>query len=186
MKTARLPIEIDELILRRVVYDDRADLIEYYGDPEVSKFQFWEAWSLEQIDQLIAQQLEIRIGDPGVPLILVAVLTSEAKVIGDCQLTINSVEDRQGEIGFAFNPAFSGRGLATKVVTAAIRFDFARLNLHRIVASVDVRNEKSWRLMERVGMRREAHFLHDAHAKHEWTDDFVYAILESELAPPGK
>jgi RimJ/RimL family protein N-acetyltransferase len=186
MKTVHLPIELDELILRRVEYDDEADLFEYYGDPEVARFQFWIPRTIEQIDQIVAQQLETRLGDPGVPYMMVAVLKADGKVIGDCQLTITSVEDRQGEIGFAFNPRYSGRGLATRAVTAAIGFGFARLNLHRIVAAVDVRNERSWRLMERIGMRREAHFLHDARGKDEWIDDYVYAVLESEWTALGK
>jgi RimJ/RimL family protein N-acetyltransferase len=48
------------------------------------------------------------------------------------------------------------------------------------MAAVDVRNEPSWRLMERVGMRREAHFVHDNLMGDEWIDDFVYAMLEDE------
>jgi RimJ/RimL family protein N-acetyltransferase len=186
MKPALLPIELDQLTLRRVTYDDRSDLVEYYGNPEVSRFDFWDPQTIEQIDQRIAQQFEVGVGDPGVPLLLAAELKSEAKVIGDCQLTIDSIEDRQGEIGFAFNPAYSGRGLATRAVKAALGFGFAQLNLHRIVATVDVRNERSWRLMERIGMRREAHFLHDARAKGEWVDDYVYAVLESEWAAIAK
>ncbi|MGQ0633036.1 MAG: GNAT family N-acetyltransferase [Planctomycetaceae bacterium] len=58
--------------------------------------------------------------------------------------------------------------------------------MHRIVAAVDVRNDRSWRLMERIGMRRAAHFIHDARAKDEWVDDYVYAILESEWPPTAR
>jgi RimJ/RimL family protein N-acetyltransferase len=186
MKRDTLPFDIDELILRRVEPEDRADLFEYYGNPEVARYEFWDPWRIEQIDDLIAEQPQFRLGDPGVPIVLVAELKPEGKVIGDCQLTINSVEDGQGEIGFTFNPAYSGRGLATKAVTAALGFGFTRLRIHRIVAAVDIRNEGSWHLMERVGMRREAHFLHDAHAKGEWIDDYVYAMLETEWAAAAK
>src|SRR5258708_31123567 len=110
MKRDTLPFDIDELILRRVEPEDRADLFEDYGDPEVARYEFWEPRRIEQIDDLIAEQPQVRLGDPGVPIVLVAELKPEGKVIGDCKLTINSVEDGQGEIGFTFNPAYSGRG----------------------------------------------------------------------------
>ncbi|MGQ0634114.1 MAG: GNAT family N-acetyltransferase [Planctomycetaceae bacterium] len=109
MKSIDLPLETGELTLRRVHPDDRADLFEFYGGPDVWRFQFWGPWTIEQIDEIIAGQSDIRIGDPGVPLVLIVVLRSEAKVIGDYQLTINSPEDRQGEMGFSFNPAYAGR-----------------------------------------------------------------------------
>jgi RimJ/RimL family protein N-acetyltransferase len=175
-----LPIRVDQLTLRRVEYRDAADLFEIYSDPEVARYQFFQPWAPQQGEQLIYSQAEIFAGDPGVPFVLVAVLDSEDKVIGDCQITINSVEDQQGEIGFTFNPRFSGRGFATKAVSAALGFGFRHLGLHRIMAAVDTRNEPSWRLMERVGMRREAHFVHDNFVNEKWIDDYVYAMLENE------
>src|SRR5262249_27418806 len=101
-------------------------------------------------------------------------------VIGDCQLTVTSVEDRQAELGFAFNPRYTGRGLATRAVTAVLGFGFVQLGLHRIIASTDTRNERSWQLTERGGMRREAHFRHDNFVNGEWMDSFVYAMLDDE------
>ena len=175
-----LPMVVDELTLRRVEYGDGADLFEIYSNPDVARYQFFEPWTPEQIEELVFSQSEVFAGDPGVPFVLVAVLRSDNKVIGDSQITINSVEDQQGEIGFTFNPEFSGRGFATKTVNAALGYGFTRLNLHRIMAAVDVRNEPSWRLLERVGMRREAHFVHDNLVDGQWIDDYVYAMLEDE------
>jgi len=175
-----LPIDVDELSLRRIEYEDRADLFEIYSNPDVARYQFFEPWTAEQIEDLVYSQSEVFAGDPGVPFVLVAVLRSQNKVIGDCQITINSVEDQQGEIGFTFNPEFSGRGFATKTVHAVLGYGFTRLSLHRIMAAVDVLNEPSWRLMERIGMRREAHFVHDNLMDGEWIDDYVYAMLKDE------
>ncbi len=175
-----LPINVDELTLRRVEVDDSADLFELYSNPDNAKYEFFDPWTREQVEDLVYSQSDMFAGDPGIPFVLVAELESANKVIGACQLTINSVEDQQCEIGFAFNPEFSGRGFATIAVNAALGFGFARLNLHRIMAAVDVRNEPSWRLMERVGMRREAHFVHDNLVDEEWIDDYVYALLDHE------
>ena len=177
-----LPIDLDKLTLRRVEYNDRTDLYEIYSNPEVARFNFFEPWTPDQIEDLVHSQSELYAGAPGVPLILVADIRSQKKVIGDCQITINSYEDRQGEIGFSFNPKFSGQGYATKTVNAALGYGFRQLNLHRIMAAVDARNVPSWKLMERLGMRREAHFVHDNFVNGEWVDDYVYAILEDEWA----
>jgi RimJ/RimL family protein N-acetyltransferase len=174
----RLPLFVDGLIVRRIFGDDFPDLMAYWSDPEVSLYQFWGPHSAEQVAAMIDGQLGVMPGDPGVALVLA--VEQESTVIGDCQITITSVDDRQGEIGFAFNPRYTGRGLATRAVAAVMGFGFMQLGLHRIVAGMDIRNDRSWRLAERVGMRREAHFRHDNVVRGEWMDSFVYAILDDE------
>jgi RimJ/RimL family protein N-acetyltransferase len=52
--------------------------------------------------------------------------------------------------------------------------------MHRIYGRCDVRNHGSYKLMERMGMRREAHFIHNEIFKGEWGDEYIYAILEDE------
>lgn len=174
----RLPLSIDGLLIRRLVPDDYGDLHAYWSDPECARYQFWGPYTTEQVTAMIAGQAEVAPGDPGVSLVLAAEL--DGTVIGDCQFTVTSVEDRQAEVGFAFNPRYTGRGLATRAVAAVLGFGFLQLGLHRIVVSTDARNERSWRLAERVGMRREAHFRHDNFVRGEWVDSFVYAMLDVE------
>lgn len=175
-----LPLRVGDLSLRRIDTHDRNDLWEIYRRPEVSRYEFFEVQDVGYVDQVIASQTGLQPGDPGVPLYLVAELTPQNKVIGKCQLMIHSVDDQQGEIGFAFHPDFWGNGYASQAVNAALGFGFHRLQLHRIMAATDVRNVRSWKLMERIGMRREAHFVHDNLVGGEWIDDYVYAMLDSE------
>src|SRR5438477_13190783 len=92
-----LPIRIGGLTIRRLVHEDFADLLEYWSDPEVVRYQFWGPYTAEQVTGRIASQEEIRVGDPGVALGLAVVLDEERKVICDCQLTITSADDRQSE-----------------------------------------------------------------------------------------
>jgi RimJ/RimL family protein N-acetyltransferase len=54
--------------------------------------------------------------------------------------------------------------------------------LHRIVACLDARNVASARLAERLGMRREAHFVSNEMFKGEWTDEVIYAMLAEDWA----
>jgi RimJ/RimL family protein N-acetyltransferase len=63
-----------------------------------------------------------------------------------------------------------------------LRLGFAGLGLHRIIGRCDARNDASARLMERLGMRREAHFRENEIFKGAWGDEYVYAILAAEWA----
>ena len=175
-----LPLSTERLTLRRLQHSDAAALLAVYGNEDNAHFEFWPAWSTEQIDDLIISQSDVYLGDPGVPFVLGAIETETNSFIGTVELTINSVEDRQGELGFIFNPDYCGRGLATEAVNATLGFGFNRMGLHRIFAGVDTRNERSWKLMERIGMRREAHFVHANLEGEDWIDDFTYAMLEHE------
>ncbi len=101
-----LPIKCDELSLRRVTEHDYSDLYDYYTNPEVARYQFWEPFTDEQVAHLIESQGNVTPGDPGVPFVLAVVLDAESRVIGDCSLTITSDEDRQADVGFSFNPQY--------------------------------------------------------------------------------
>ncbi|TWT51464.1 Spermidine N(1)-acetyltransferase [Rubripirellula amarantea] len=178
-----LPLQSPRVTLRRLTSDDSLPLLAIYGNPQTAKFEFWPEWSEGQVADLILSQSDIYLGDPGVPFVLASVDRNSGVLIGSIQLTLTSVEDRQGELGFSFNPEFCGRGLATESVHAALGFAFSRMGIHRIFAGVDARNERSWRLMARIGMRREAHFVHANLIDGDWADDYTYAMLESEWSP---
>lgn len=175
-----VPFSTERLVLRRVEHTDFAALYEIYGNEQNSRFQFGPSWSPEQVEEFIVSQSNIYLGDPGVPFVLAATEKLSESLAGAVELTISSVEDRQAEIGFTFNPSFCGRGLATEAVNAAVGFAFKHMDLHRVYAGVDTRNEASWKLMERIGMRREAHFIHANREGDDWIDDFVYAMLDCE------
>jgi RimJ/RimL family protein N-acetyltransferase len=61
-----------------------------------------------------------------------------------------------------------------------LRLGFDELGLHRIVGRLDARNAASARLLQRLGMRSEAHLVENEYVKGEWTDEAVYALLASE------
>ena len=83
--------------------------------------------------------------------------------------------------GWCLHPDQCGRGYATEAVRALLAACFDQLGVRRVVAECFADNESSWRLMERVGMRREAHTVRDAlHRTGKWMDSFAYAILAEE------
>jgi RimJ/RimL family protein N-acetyltransferase len=87
---------------------------------------------------------------------------------------------RQGEVGWIFDPQYHGQGYATEAANAILDLAFGPGDIHRVAARCDVRNESSWRLMERLGMRREAHFREHALFKSQWDEEFIYALLWQE------
>src|SRR5689334_19924417 len=103
-----LPLTLGDLTLRRIEPDDAADLHAIYSRPEVAQYELWDPWSWEMIERHVQTQLQIRIGDPGVPLALGVELETDRRLIGECQINIHSSDERQAELGFAFNPDFAG------------------------------------------------------------------------------
>lgn len=87
------------------------------------------------------------------------------------------------EIGWSIDPAYGGQGYATEAAAELLRVAFEELGLHRVTALCFADNEASWRLMERLGMRREAHNVKDSlHRDRGWVDGLAYAILAEEWA----
>jgi RimJ/RimL family protein N-acetyltransferase len=177
-KKYRLPLALGDLTLRRFDRDDAADVLAYRSDPAVARHQYWEPFDAGGVATLLADQAYVEPGMFGVPLILAA--EYEGKVVGDLPLTVNVPEHAQGEVGFSFNQAYTGRGLASRALAGVLGFGFVQLGLHRITAATFTDNERAWRLMERVGMRREAHFVHDGFVRGRWVDVFAYGMLEDE------
>jgi RimJ/RimL family protein N-acetyltransferase len=112
-------------------------------------------------------------------------------VVGDLMLRIEDAWSQtevteqargvQAELGWTLDPAYGGRGFATEAVRAAIALCFEQLGLRRVMAICFADNTASWRLMERVGMRREAHTLQDSlHRDGRWLDGYQYALLAHE------
>ena len=90
----------------------------------------------------------------------------------------------QAEIGWCIDPAVQGHGYATEAVRELIRLSFEELGLRRLVAHCFAANEASWRLMERVGMRREVYTVKESlHRSGEWMDGMSYALLAEEWRP---
>ena len=77
------------------------------------------------------------------------------------------------------DPAHTGHGYATEAVRGLLRHCFEELGVRRVVATCFLANDSSWRLMERVGLRRETHAVRESlHRSGQWLDTVGYAILD--------
>lgn len=91
----------------------------------------------------------------------------------------------QAELGWCLHPAQQGHGYAVEAVRGLVSVCFGQLGIRRIEANCFADNEPSWRLMERLGMRREMHAVSESlHRNGEWLDGYTYALLASDWKPP--
>ncbi|HET9558094.1 MAG TPA: GNAT family protein [Actinomycetota bacterium] len=175
------PLETARLVLRPFVPEDLEALFAFQSLPEVARFLYWEARDREQVREVLEAKLgQAVLEEEGQVLALAVVLREVGQVVGEVNLQWLSRRHRQGEIGFVFHPGHQGRGLATEAAEEALRLGFEGLGLHRLIGRCDALNLPSARLMGRLGMRREAHFVHSEIFKGAWGDELVYAVLEDE------
>lgn len=175
------PIRTERLLLRPFVPHDLDALHAMFGDPEVTRYLDHGPLSLDKVRELLARILPMtRIDAQRNELRLAAELRATSQVIGDFSLWRTSVKHGQGEIGFVLHPEHQGHGYALESMRELLRIGFVEAGLHRIVGRCDAENVASAALMERLGMRREAHFRQNELIKGAWSDELVYALLASE------
>lgn len=186
MKNGNFPIATDRLVLRPYAPDDLSDLHNYHALEEVARYQYWEQRDRTAMEAHVQKCLgQQEISQDQDVLALVVEVQGAGRVIGDLFFAIRDREARQGEIGFSFHPDFQGRGYASEAAGRLMRLGFETYGMHRIFGRCDARNAGSARLMERLGMRKEAHFREHAIFKGGWDEEFVFAILESEVSQTG-
>src|SRR5262245_7844643 len=175
------PLETERLILRAFQDGDLEPFVAYRSDPEVARFQSWEApYSRVRAAEFFEELKQARPGRPGEWYQLAITLKDTGQIIGDCAFCVLLEDSQQAEIGFSLARVYHGQGYGTEAITRLLDYLFADLKLHRVRAVCDVRNLASARLLERAGMRREAHFIENTWFKGKWGSEYWYAILSRE------
>ena len=165
--------ETERLILRRYKKEDLQDLFEYLSDKDVVEYEPYKTMTFDEAKE----NLEWRIGTDE----MIAVeLKSSHKMIGNVYLGKRDFDSL--EMGYVFNRTYWGKGYAAESCEALIEQAFSN-GVHRIYAECDPRNKNSWKLLEALGFRREAHFRKnvyfwkDENGKAIWKDTYIYAKL---------
>lgn len=167
----------ERLIIRSFTKNDWKDLYEYLSDERVIRYEPYEVFSEEQCKHEAIQRSKNEA-------FLAVCLKESNKVIGN--LYFAEQDFKTWEIGYVFNHSYQGVGYATEGAKEILREAFVHLGARRIIAMCNPENSASWRLLERLGMRREGHLIKNIYFKKDeaggpiWQDTYEYAILEEE------
>lgn len=172
------------LLLRLPTGDDIDQVLTWRNRPDVSR------WLLRtQVDpEAYRAEWLGSVDDPDDHAVVAAL---HGVVVGTASLHVvdgmgqtgrpNVWQRSEGSMGYVLDPRFAGRGFATAIARALLDLSFGDLALHRVTAACFADNVASWRVMEKVGMRREQHGVQDSwHAELGWVDGYTYAILADE------
>ena len=177
------PIDTERLVLRPFETGDLEALYAIHSDEGVARYLYNDARTLEEVRNLLDRKIAgAAVHREGDWLSAAVVLRETKELVGDVVLKWSSEAHRQGELGFSFHPAHHGQGYATEASVPMLAFAFEVLGLHRVVGRTEARNVASARVLEKLGMRREADLRENEWVKGEWQSELVYAILAGEWA----
>jgi len=181
--TPSWPIYTERLLLRPFEDSDLQAMYEMHSDEKVVRYLYHDARSLDEVRTALARKIAaVGIAGEGDGLGVAAVLAETGEVVADLSLWCVSEGHQQGEIGFIVHPAHQRKGYATEAARPMLDFAFDVVGLHRVVGRTEARNIGSARVLEKLGMRREAHLIENEWVKGEWQSELVYAIVASEWA----
>jgi RimJ/RimL family protein N-acetyltransferase len=177
------PLATGRLLLRPFAADDLDAVHDMQSREDVARYLYSPPMSRDEARVMLERISKLTGFDGEVEALRLAGITShDGLLIGDFGVWRTSREHNTGEIGFVLHPDHQGKGYAQEAMTLLLSIGFDQVGFHRIVGRCDARNLPSARLMERLGMRREAHLRENELIKGEWTDELIYAILASEWA----
>jgi len=168
------------IILRKLEEEDIENFYKYRKNPEVALYQGWDPYTYEDAINFIDKQKNFRPNIPGTWFQIAIALKSNNTLIGDVALHTLDEDPNQVEIGFTLEPIYQNQGYAKEAVECLLGYIFNVLKKHRVIAVADVRNEKSINLLQKIGMRKEAHFVKNYLSNGEYTDEFHFAMLKEE------
>jgi aminoglycoside 6'-N-acetyltransferase len=176
----RLLLETERLFLRQFKASDLEAFLAYRNDPEVARYQGWDIpYPREKAIEFV-EKMQTASPMQSKWLQIAIELKSTHEMIGDVAFFIMRNDERQALIGYSLARPCWGNGYAHEAVLRLLTFLFDELNLHRVVAECDVENQSSWKLLEKLGFRREAHLVENIFFKGSYGNEYHYAMLARE------
>jgi RimJ/RimL family protein N-acetyltransferase len=177
-RKVNLPLITERLVLRRFAIDDVQGLLELVRQPSVARVMRGIEPTEASVTNYLAIQTSYQPFEQDRCFDVALESKSDGQVIG--LLSLVRRDHRKAEIGWSLGVAHRGQGYVTEGARALMAYGFATLGLHRIYATTSNINTRSWRVMERLGMRREGHLREAELRDGEWIDVLIYGILDRE------
>lgn len=171
-------IQTARCLLRPFRPADADDVHAYRSDLEVVRYlQVAQPFRRDDADVFVATQVLSDWHER-----CVWAMEQDGRVVGGVSLR-SARGKRRAEVGYELARWLWGRGLMTEAVSAVIDEAFLRLPLIKITATATAANARSIRLLEKLGMQREAmlrqHWVHRGRV----LDEVRYGILRDEWQP---
>lgn len=169
-------LETERLVIRYFKEEDAQDLYEYLSKEEVVRYEPYDAFTYEQA----AEEAKRRADDKN----FYAVALKSGKVIGNLYFAEGDFDT--WEIGYVFNSEYWGQGYATEAAKGLLDEAFTNWKVRRVIAMCNPVNTSSWKLMERLGLKREGHlrknifFFKDENGEPIWQDTYEYGLLKED------
>jgi RimJ/RimL family protein N-acetyltransferase len=176
----RIPILTERLTIKKLERQDAERLFRYRSNPSVSRFQFWEPASIEEVQSFIEGTGGVAKDNFGAWRQFGLFLRASDQLVGDCGYRSLAEDLSQAEIAVTVAPEFQGQGFGDEAVRALLGLLFREEGKRRVFASVDPENTAAVALFKRVGMRVEAHFVESLWFKGRWADDMIFGLLARE------
>jgi RimJ/RimL family protein N-acetyltransferase len=174
------PLTTERLIIRALTADDLDRHHALFSNPDVVRYLYFGPFDRQGAQEHLARRSIVDLPNEGGWINFGVEVKGEGVLIGELAMGFISAAHAHYEVGYVFDPAYTGQGYATEGTAMIVELAISGLGAHRVSGRLDARNDPSARVLEKLGMRREAHFIQNEYVKGEWTDELVYAILATE------
>lgn len=173
-------LETNRLFIRQFQDSDLESFFVYRNDPEVAKYQGWDVpYTREKALEFVAE-MKAKKPNLGGEWFQAAIEGREThEMIGDAAFFIKK-DDPQAYIGCTIARPHWRKGYGIEATRCLLDYLFGQLDLHRVIAITDVDNAASFSVLDRMGFRREGHFVENLMFKGQWASEYHYAILKRE------
>ena len=173
-------INTSRLLIRPLRSEDLTAFHFYRSNPEVTRYQGFDVFSMEEAKAFIKSQENKTFGTPGEWVQYGIEEKTAGTIIGDCAIKLDQHDRRLAEIGITLSPLEQKKGYAKETMVAILNFLFSLDGFHRVTETVDAENVASIKLLESLGFRLEGHFEENIFFKGKWGSECQYAMLKKD------
>ncbi|HET9655031.1 MAG TPA: GNAT family N-acetyltransferase [Kineosporiaceae bacterium] len=181
---ADLALDTPRLRLRPVAPDDAGALYAIFSDPQVMRYWSTPPWNRPALAGLMVRA-DVEDAAAGRAVRLAVLRLEDEDLIGTVSLFHLDRGSRRAEIGYALRRDAWGHGYAGEAAAAVVGYAFTGLDLNRLEADIDPRNEASARLLDRLGFRQEGLLRQRWIVADEICDSAWYGLLREDWTPPA-
>jgi [ribosomal protein S5]-alanine N-acetyltransferase len=168
-----LTLSTERLLLRAISLADVEVLHTFWTDPAVRRY-LWdnEVISRERVVDIVDNS-EAGFERCGCGLFAIELAAAPGALIGFCGL--RRMEDGEVELLYGILPRYWGEGLVGEAAREVLRHGFTACGLTRILGVTDTPNQRSVRVLQRLGM------VFEARRQHKGLDTVVYSISSEDV-----